>query len=107
MAVTKMIGTVCMFGRVFIKRAVSKPSMPGIWTSSNTRAKSPFRTCSSASSPDSAVMISAPNGRNRARVAKRFSGRSSTTRMRPGTALAAPGAKPGRLVSKTLMTQAP
>ena len=51
-AVRKMIGVCCERSRSRIRAAVSKPSMPGIWTSIRITAKSSSRTRIRASSPE-------------------------------------------------------
>ena len=59
-AVRKMIGVCCERSRSRISAAVSKPSMPGIWTSIRMTAKSSSRMRSSASSPERARTRSRP-----------------------------------------------
>ena len=54
-AVRKMIGVVRLRSRPRMNFAVSKPSIPGIWTSSRTTAKSSSSSALSASSPDPAA----------------------------------------------------
>ena len=62
MAVTKMIGIERVRSRALISRAVSKPSSPGIWTSSRIAAKSSCSSALSASSPELAVATSQSSG---------------------------------------------
>ena len=76
-----MIGTARVRSRSLISSAVSKPSSPGIWTSSRITAKSSWRRWRSASSPEFARTSSGPSGSRIASSASRFSGRSSTSRM--------------------------
>jgi hypothetical protein len=79
-AVRKMIGVVRLRSRPRMNLAVSKPSMPGIWTSSRTTAKSSSSSALSASSPEPAARRWTCRGSSTASSASRFSGRSSTSR---------------------------
>src|SRR5947209_3471759 len=77
----KMIGVSAVRGRPLMYRAVSKPSMPGIWTSSSTQANVSRRSWSSASVPDPTQTRRCFSGSRVASIVRRFAGRSSTTRM--------------------------
>ena len=67
--------------RDLICAAVSKPSMPGICTSSRISAMSSRSRCLSASEPEFARISSCPRPDRMASSASRFSGRSSTSRI--------------------------
>ena len=81
-AVRKMIGMSRVRSRRLIRRAVSSPSMPGIRTSSRITAKSRSSSSRSAWPPEVAVTSGSPSGASTASSARRFSGRSSTSRIR-------------------------
>ena len=66
--------------RCLISSAVSKPSMPGICTSSRITREVVAQQRRSASSPEVACTSSWPSGSRIASSASRFSGRSSTSR---------------------------
>jgi hypothetical protein len=57
----KMIGVCSELLRCRMSRAVSKPSIPGMLTSSRINANSRFRRDLSASSPEFARTISSPS----------------------------------------------
>src|SRR5688500_5328740 len=76
-----MIGMSLVLSRSLIWIAVSKPSMPGIWTSRRITANSSLRRSLKASSPEFAFTRFCPRGSRAASSAIRFSGRSSTMRM--------------------------
>src|SRR3954471_13354061 len=75
-----MIGTWRVRSLPRMNSASSKPSMPGIWTSSSARATSWTRSSSSASSPDRAFRSTSPSRRSSASSDTRLSSRSSTRR---------------------------
>ena len=78
-AVRKMIGVARLRGRVLIICAASRPSIPGICTSSRITAKSSESSLRSASSPDPARTVRSPSGLSTASSASRFSCWSSTS----------------------------
>src|SRR6185503_4802153 len=77
----KMIGMCADLVRLRISAAVSRPSSPGMLTSSRMTAKSRCRTCRSASSPELAAYRFCSSSSRIARKTTCLSGRSSTTRM--------------------------
>src|SRR5437870_1974394 len=77
----KMIGTCWLLLRWRMRLAVSKPSIPGMFTSSRMTANSWFRTWRSASRPEYARTMVCPRSSSTASSASSFSGRSSTRRM--------------------------
>src|SRR5919198_4953786 len=80
-AVRKMIGVSRERSRLLIMRAVSKPSMPGMRTSSRITAKSFFSARRSASSPDWAIIRFWPSVESSSCNANRLFGSSSTSRI--------------------------
>src|SRR5687768_4050115 len=64
-----------------MRAAVSKPSMPGIFTSSSTTANSCFISASSASRPEFTATRLCPSGSRMARYVSSRAGWSSTSRM--------------------------
>src|SRR5438270_4178648 len=80
-AVRKMIGVSRERSRLRIMRAVSKPSMPGMRTSSRITAKSFLSARRSASSPDCAIIRFWPSVDKSSCSAKRLFGSSSTSRI--------------------------
>src|SRR5947209_4356369 len=80
-AVRKMIGVRRERSRLRIRRAVSKPSIPGMRTSSRITAKSFFSARRSASSPDCAIIRFWPSVESSSCSAKRLFGSSSTSRI--------------------------
>ena len=92
-----------MRSRCLISSAVSKPSMPGIWTSSRITAKSSSSSCRSASSPELArdeLAGRAARGSPRARAGspggRRRAGRWPAARHRRGARLRRPAASTQR-----------
>ena len=79
MADTKMIGVSRVRGLPRINRATSKPSIPGICTSSSTSPTSSSSRQRRASSPELAQRSSHSPSSSSACMASRFSTRSSTT----------------------------
>src|SRR5262249_54786192 len=77
----KIIGVCADFLRPRIRAAVSKPSMPGMFTSSRMTANSLSRTCRSASWPERTVITVCPNSARTDSRTSNFSGSSSITRM--------------------------
>src|SRR5580658_3524785 len=80
MAVTKMIGSSLPFSILRRRLATSKPSIPGICTSSKMTAKVSVATRSRASAPDFASTTRTSSGLSRAPRTTRFAGESSTMR---------------------------
>ena len=80
-AVRKMIGTSGVRPRRLICAAVSKPSMPGMSTSSRMTANSSPSAASRAASPDRTATSSWSSDDRIASSASRFSARSSTSRI--------------------------
>src|SRR5689334_22771507 len=76
----KMIGVCSERARRRIIAAVSKPSMPGMRTSSRITAKSRWRSSRSAALPELALTISVGSSRRMDSSAISFSGLSSTIR---------------------------
>src|SRR5436853_1658804 len=76
-----MIGVSRERSRLRIRRAVSKPSMPGMRTSSRITAKSFFSARRSASSPDCAIIRFWPRPESSSCSANRLFGSSSTSRI--------------------------
>src|SRR5678815_1057465 len=76
-----MIGVSLERSRERIRRAVSKPSMPGMRTSSRITAKSFFSARRSASSPDCAIIRFCSSCESSCCSAYRLFGSSSTTRI--------------------------
>src|SRR5574341_2462482 len=76
-----MIGVSVERSRERMRRAVSKPSMPGMRTSSRMTAKSFFSARRSASSPDCATIRFWPSVESSSCSAKRLFGSSSTSRI--------------------------
>jgi hypothetical protein len=74
-----------------MSRAVSKPSSSGMLTSSRMSAQASRRRKRSASAPEAASTSSYSGPARTERMARRFSGRSSTARMRTGACV--PGAR--------------
>src|SRR5581483_10757480 len=76
-----MIGVSRERSRLLIMRAVSKPSMPGMRTSSRITAKSFLSARRSASSPDCAIIRFCPSVASSSCSANRLFGSSSTSRI--------------------------
>ena len=83
-----MIGVCAVWRRLRIIAAVSKPSMPGMFTSSRMTAKSRSSRTRSASRPERAVITFWPKPSRMVSYTRSFSGRSSTTRMSTFSSLA-------------------
>src|SRR4051794_7519241 len=80
-AVRKMIGVSRERSRLRMMRAVSKPSMPGMRTSSRITAKSFLSARRNASSPDCAIIRFWPSVESSSCNANRLFGSSSTSRI--------------------------
>ena len=78
------MGVLAQRSRWRMKKAVSKPSMPGICTSSRITAKSSFSKHFSASSPDRAEITVWPNSASTSCSTSRLRSSSSTMRMWTG-----------------------
>ena len=89
-AVTKMIGVFSKRGCWWIMLAVSKPSMPGMFTSSRMSANSSSISRCSASMPDLASTRRSPSGSRIARYVSNRPGWSSTSRMLTGAGCSPP-----------------
>ena len=87
----KMIGVCAERLRLRISAAVSKPSMPGMLTSSRITAKSRSSTCLSASSPEPTATTFWPSSSRTVRKTRSLSARSSTTRIAAGASAARSG----------------
>ena len=83
-AVTMMTGMCAVAGTLLIRRATSKPSMPGIITSSSTMSGGASAMLSSASCPLMAVTTSKYSASSFASRTRTFGSMSSTTRTRAG-----------------------
>src|SRR5258705_11741889 len=77
----KMIGVCADLRRERMSSAVSRPSMPGMFTSSRITAHSLSRSQRSASSPEEAVTMFWSSSSRMVRKTTRLSSRSSTMRM--------------------------
>src|SRR4051812_44501341 len=77
----KMIGVCADLRRERMSSAVSRPSMPGMFTSSRITAHSLSRSQRKASTPDEAVTMFCSSSSRMVRNTTRLSSRSSTMRM--------------------------
>src|SRR5919199_682597 len=89
-AVTISTGTWCVFGLLFSRRQVSKPSRPGIITSRSTMSQGTRSQMSSASRPLPAVRTSKYSAVSRASSSFTLAGMSSTTSTRAVMSVPAP-----------------
>src|SRR5882724_2954521 len=105
-AVTMTTGMCRVRGLALMRWQTSKPSMPGIMTSSRTMSGALAAMASSAAAPLSAVMTSKYSAESLASSRRTFAGISSTTRTRADIRLSTHDARPillfGSLAQKLL-----